>query len=85
LFYVKGRHSTEARNSTVDAALREAYYHGKEYFFRLRDTITLVKKKKRLTDLEVKNWNYYAQCQAEAYCDTDAIVDYEGTYAQFFF
>lgn len=84
LLYVKGRHSTEARNSCVDAALCEAYYHGKDYFYRVRDAIMKTKKRKRLSDLIVNNFNYYAQRQAEAYCDTESIIDYSGTYAEFF-
>jgi hypothetical protein len=84
LLYVKGRHSTEARNSCVDAALCEAYYHGQEYFFRVRDCLNLIKRKKRLNDLIVNNFNYYAQRQAEAYCCSDQQLDLSGTYAEFF-
>jgi hypothetical protein len=84
LLYVKGRHSSEARNSCVDAALCEAYYHGKEYFYRVRDTIMRAKKRIRLSDLIVHDYNYYAQRQAEAYCSTEGVVNCVDTYAGFF-
>jgi len=84
LMYVKGRHSTEARNSCVDAALCEAYYHGEDYFFQIRDCIVQIKKRKRLNDLIVHHYDYYAQRQAEAYCGTAPDMSLYATYSDFF-
>jgi hypothetical protein len=84
LLYVRGRHSTEARNSCVDAALCEAYYHGPEYFHRVRDCLAHLKRRKRLSDLILHGYNYYAQRQAEAYFDDSQEIDESGTYAEFF-
>jgi len=85
LLFVKGKHSPEARQSTVDAALLEAHFWGREYYNRLRGCIVQAKKRKRLDSLDIKYFEYFAQMRAEMYM-TESIPETvtEGTYSAFF-
>ena len=85
LLFVKGKHSPEARQSTVDAALLEAHFWGREYFNRIRGCILQAKKRKRLFDLDVKYYEYFSQMRAEMYMQDDLPETItEHTYSEFF-